>query len=346
VSALPAENLTLGDAARIMRDALKDRSYRATPLGLEVARYYRWKKNEWGATEETLRDYEAVLRNLCVYFADLELTDLEPPVGTERIREVWDHYWGDKSARTRAKCLSIYRDFFKWAVREGRMYGDPTIAISRPRIRSTVRSTFSQDNVEKIIAAQPRLRDKIALRLLFHLGLRKGELSRLQFKHFDLPRSRVTIQGKGGKVRQVPIVDEHLRLDIERHILERDPDPQEFLLYPERIGPRNNLQNPQTGKAPMDRLWENRMKGMTSTSMHRWWHRCLENARVEPRPMHEARHTAITELIRHPGANLKHAQLLAGHSTIQTTADIYGHLDDKDLEKVMREMARGRRSDS
>jgi hypothetical protein len=49
--------LTLADAARMMRDALRDRSYRATPLGLEVARYYRWKKNEWGATAETLRDY-------------------------------------------------------------------------------------------------------------------------------------------------------------------------------------------------------------------------------------------------------------------------------------------------
>ncbi len=32
--------LSLADAARMIRDAVKDRSYRATPLGLEVARYY------------------------------------------------------------------------------------------------------------------------------------------------------------------------------------------------------------------------------------------------------------------------------------------------------------------
>jgi integrase/recombinase XerD len=48
--------LTLAAAARMMRNALRDRSCRATPLGLEIARYYRWKKNEWGATAETLRD--------------------------------------------------------------------------------------------------------------------------------------------------------------------------------------------------------------------------------------------------------------------------------------------------
>jgi hypothetical protein len=79
-----------------MRDAVKDRSYRATPLGLEVARYYRWKKDEWGATVETMRDYDAILRNLALYFANLELSDFAPPVGTERIREAWNHRYGDQ----------------------------------------------------------------------------------------------------------------------------------------------------------------------------------------------------------------------------------------------------------
>lgn len=86
--------LTLADAARMMRDALRDRSYRATSLGLEVAHYYRWKKNEWGATAETLRDYEAILAKLALDHADLELSDLEPPIGTERLREFIDNRWG------------------------------------------------------------------------------------------------------------------------------------------------------------------------------------------------------------------------------------------------------------
>jgi hypothetical protein len=35
-----------------------------------AARYYRWKKNEWGATAETLRDYEAILAKLALDHAD------------------------------------------------------------------------------------------------------------------------------------------------------------------------------------------------------------------------------------------------------------------------------------
>ncbi len=53
--------------------------------------------------------------------------------------------------------------------------------------------------------------------------------------------------------------------------------------------------------------------------------------------MHEARHTAITEFLRSSG-NLKLAQQLARHQTIQTTADIYGHLDDVDLERALEAM--------
>jgi hypothetical protein len=70
--------LTLADAARMMREALRDRSYRSTPLGLEVARYYRWKKNEWGATADTLRDYEAILAKLALDHADPRANRLRP----------------------------------------------------------------------------------------------------------------------------------------------------------------------------------------------------------------------------------------------------------------------------
>jgi integrase len=69
----------------------------------------------------------------------------------------------------------------------------------------------------------------------------------------------------------------------------------------------------------------------------------LENAGVVEHgvtadsPMHESRHTAITEFLRFEG-NLKLAQQLARHASIQTTADIYGHLDDADLERALARM--------
>jgi hypothetical protein len=48
--------LTLADAARMIRTAVRDKSYRATSLGLVVGHYMRQKK--WGgAAENTLLAY-------------------------------------------------------------------------------------------------------------------------------------------------------------------------------------------------------------------------------------------------------------------------------------------------
>jgi hypothetical protein len=84
----------------------------ASPRANQVARYYRWKKNEWGASAETLRDHEAILAKLASFHADLELVDFTPPVGTERLPECWDWFWGERSARPRAKVRSVWIDFF------------------------------------------------------------------------------------------------------------------------------------------------------------------------------------------------------------------------------------------
>lgn len=77
---------------------MKDKSYRSTPVGLEVGRYYRWKKNEWGAAAETMRDYEAILGKLALDHADLKLSGFEPPIGTELLREFIDSRWGEARA--------------------------------------------------------------------------------------------------------------------------------------------------------------------------------------------------------------------------------------------------------
>src|SRR6516164_3064322 len=88
-------SLTLGEAARIIREAVKDKSYRKTPLGQLVGRYLRWFRNEYGATESTIRDYEAILARMSLLLADKEPLE----VSTEDLREVIDT-WAMRHART------------------------------------------------------------------------------------------------------------------------------------------------------------------------------------------------------------------------------------------------------
>jgi len=97
-----AARLTLATAARIIREAVKDQSYRATPLGTMVGRYIRWLRNEYGATPATIRDYEAILARMSLTLADKELIE----VTTEDLRDVID-LWSARTARTRQKVTSV-----------------------------------------------------------------------------------------------------------------------------------------------------------------------------------------------------------------------------------------------
>ena len=59
---------------------------------------------------------------------------------------------------------------------------------------------FSPDQ-ERAILANAERRDYLALRLLLKVGIRKGALQGVRFRHFNHAQKRLTIFTKGGKVQ-------------------------------------------------------------------------------------------------------------------------------------------------
>jgi integrase len=68
-------------------------------------------------------------------------------------------------------------------------------------------------------------------------------------------------------------------------------------------------------------------------NFHRSWHSLLDRVGLDRRPLHEARHTAAS-LMLSSGVALKTVQETLGHSSIQLTADLYGHLMPGDADRV------------
>ena len=318
IAAPPA--LTLAEAARIMREAVRDKSYRLLPLGQDAEAYLLAKRKR--LTDSSYRDYESGLDKFCRYFPDLQLTDFEPPVGTERLEEFLDAQWGAAAPRTYNKNLSILGDFFEWATLRGRLHGDPTTAIERAKARGVHRTTFTRDQIRSIIAEADELRDRLALRLLLDYGLRKGSLQAVRFQHFDHVRKRLTIFAKGGKVRNLPIPDPAFWHDLERLILDTQAAGSWFLM------PRRK------GNQSASRLIHTEPMG--AHGMHTWWYQRLAAAGIVPEgttrgeKLHKARHTAGQRLLDGTG-NLKAVQQLLGHESISTTGDIYVGWDEDAL---------------
>jgi len=322
--------LTLAEAARIMREAVKDKSYQLYPMGQEAAGYLRVKRKR--LTDSSYRDYERGLDKLARYFPDLELEAFEPPVGTNRIEEFLDAQYGDSSPRNYNKNLSIVKDFFRFQILRGRLHGDPTLAIERARARDVYRTTFTADQQRAIVAEAEDLRDRIALRLLLNYAMRKGALAAVQIKHFDYQRRRLTIFTKGQKVRELPIPQPAFWTDLERYVLEAEAQPHHYLMARQRTIPR----------AGVRRFPD---KPMSDHGLHDWWYRQLENAGIVPvgttkgERMHKARHTAGQRVLDSTG-NLKAVQKLLGHASIQTTGDVYADWDNEQLAGTLMDVFR------
>lgn len=324
--------LTLADAGRIMREAMRDERYRLLPMGAEAEAYMRAKRKQLTTGSE--RKYRAALAELALHFPDLELKDFEPPVGTERLEEFMDARYGHLEPSTYNSCLSAVKDFFKWQHGRGYLYGNPALPIERAKARQPHRETFTPDQVRAIVASQDGLRDRVALRLLLNYGLRKDSLRSVQFKHFDHVRHRLTVFYKGGKNRAQPIPDVSFWHDLERLILDSQAEPGHYLL-PGACGNRHG-----TRLLPETKISNHRL--------HDWWYARLVAAGIVPtgttkgERMHKARHTAGQLLLDATG-NLKAVQGLLMHESIMTTADTYVSWD---LDQLARSLAEALKEDS
>jgi integrase/recombinase XerC len=268
---------------------------RDTPLGEHVVAYLH--ALEYGeASLNTLLAYEHVLALFAVEHADLSLDELEPPQGGGVVRAFLDRHWNRRSATTRRQRLAITRSFLTWLTGEGLLRSNPAVNIRAPKTTRRERRALPLEDVEKLIAAQPALRDQVALMLLAWLGLRKGELRALRIADFNLAAGAVTVHGKGGHEDKLPLGFERLRTALELHLVEREPHPDEFLLYPKTFRTRPD-----------------------PASVHNWLKRCLRLAGL---PLdvqtHELRHTAAEALYRQTG-DIVLAQQLLRHTDIRTT---------------------------
>jgi integrase/recombinase XerC len=334
--AFRATALTLSEAALMMRSAVKDKSYRATPLGLLVGRYLRWFRNEWGATASTLVDYESILSKMALTLADKDPLE----VTVEDLRDVID-MWSEREARTRSKVTSVIRAFWTWAEEQDQVPFSPAAKLRRPRAPRKSAPLLPVNTDARLLNATRTPRDRVAVLFLLDLGVRRSELTGIRPRDIDLSRRQVTVFGKGQKSRVIPLRG-RIVLEIERYMLEdlpflkRPPEADDFLLYPEKRS---------EGRRIIAAYPKKRMSGPT---IHRWWYRRLQEGGVVGEGMtsglnmHRARHTFATDLRR--VADLGAASQALGHSDLSTTASIYGHYDLTDLERAMEALAKSRRA--
>ena len=227
-------------------------------------------------------------------------------------------YFAARHASTRAttanRRLTVFKRFFRWALREGRISADPTLRLLAARQALRVPKTLSEAQVEALLAAPGdatplALRDRTMLELMYASGLRVSELVGLKTYHVSLGEHVLRVLGKGDKERLVPFGQVAGRW-LSDYLQQARP----VLL---------------AGR-PSDDLFVTARGARAGEAMSRvmFWQLVRKYAAVAqitaPLSPHTLRHAFATHLLNH-GADLRAVQMLLGHADISTTT-IYTHV--------------------
>jgi integrase/recombinase XerD len=274
---------------------------------------------EDGLSRNTLAAYR---RDLSLYadWLGTEAQQQRPLDATDE--EGLKAYFSFRHAVTKAtsanRCLTVFKRYFRWALRENLIAADPTLKLQSAKQALRVPKVMSEAQVDSLLAAPDDdtplgLRDRAMLELMYASGLRVSELVGLKTFHVGLNEGVLRVMGKGSAERLVPF-GQVAREWIVRYIAEARPAI---------LGGQQTEDLFVTGHGHgMSRVmfWKLVKKYALLAGIH------------SPLSPHTLRHAFATHLLNH-GADLRAVQMLLGHADISTTT-IYTHVARERLKSI------------
>lgn len=263
---------------------------------------------ERGAARNTLAAYRRDLDAADAIIGDLARADRAALAGLAA-------HWATLAPSSVARKVSALRQFFGFLVDEGLRGDDPSAALPRPRARRPLPRLLSHDEVEALFARaeleasggrSEAVRMLALIELLYGSGLRASELVSLPLAAVPRDAPFLTVTGKGGQQRMVP-VSTRARQALSRWLELRGQAGR--ALFPSRAG---------QGYLTRVRLFQMLRELATRAG--------IAAEKVSP---HVLRHAFATHLLE-GGADLRVLQTLLGHADISTT-QIYTHVDSARL---------------
>lgn len=219
---------------------------------------------------------------------------------------------GPSTARNQ---LSTVRTFLRWCVDEGLLRSDPTRTIRPPREPRRIPRTIARPAAARLVAALPDARARLIVLWMLHLGLRCGEVSRIQVGDIDRDARLLVVRGKGQRERILPIPAEAW------HAL---------LAY---------LEEAPATSGPLVRRYDDHSRALVPHYISDMVRRFMRDAGVKVGPRdglsgHALRRTCATDLLD-GGAHIRQVQEVLGHASIQQTAKYLRKADAVELRPVM-----------
>ena len=282
------------------------------------ANYLRFEKN---ASENTIEAYVSDLQKL-QDFAEQNLMNITPiTISYEHLQEfLYQISKINYSERTQARWISSIKGFFSFLLEDELREDNPSALLETPKLGLYLPDTLSLEEIEKLISATEEntdlaKRNRCMIEVLYGCGLRVSELTELQISNINFKENYLKIQGKGDKVRFVPLAD--YTADFIKNYINNIRSKQ-------KINPKHS-----------DILFLNSRGAQISRQMVFLIIKdIVRKAGIQKNiSPHTFRHSFATHLLQN-GADLRFIQEMLGHSSI-TTTEIYTHLNTEELHETI-----------
>jgi integrase/recombinase XerC len=285
-----------------------------------------WRLDEFAdsLTSSSANTVGAYRSDLALFAEWIERSGITSPADVDRMvlrRYVASLTTRQFAKRSIARKIAALRRYYSFLRHRGYVDIDPTVSLRAPAGPARLPRVLEHGEVSALLDAaddseahdEPvwrRRRDDAVLEVLYGSGVRVGELCGLDVDALDLAGGAITVWGKGGKERRVPL----------------SAPAVEALLAWLRI--RRDVVDAKAGAA----VFGNERGVRLSPRDVR---RILDRRSQRPTHPHALRHSFATHLLD-GGADLRVVQDLLGHSDVATTQR-YTHVSKQRLRAVYTE---------
>lgn len=261
-----------------------------------IEQYVGGRRRRGEVSARTAKNLRCHLYSLDRSFGNRPLVQLR-----RRAIDRWLETIGDHAPNTRRNMLGNVRGFCRWLEEQGHVAADPTEGVPRIRRPRTVPRALPALDVAHLLAACPDQRARLIVALMAGCGLRCIEVSRLSIEDYDPAARTVSLTGKGGHQRVLPVPD---------------------FVHHELSGYLNVAGIPMGG--PLIRSERVPYRGLSATTIStyvsRWFEAAgIKHGRWNGRSAHALRHTCASDVLD-GGADLRTVQEMLGHEQLSSTA--------------------------
>lgn len=186
-----------------------------------LEKYFAAKRAE-GCSEKSLKYYQATLKKMIITVGK----NIREIV-TDELRDYLTSYQAThgSSKVTIDNIRRIMSSFFNWLEDEEYIIKSPVRRIHKVKVSTTVKETYSDEELEKLRDSCTQIRDLAMIDFLASTGIRVGELVLLNRNDINFQERECIVFGKGSKER-VAYFDARTKLHLQKYLNSRSDNDE------------------------------------------------------------------------------------------------------------------------